>query len=338
MLLCLLLALLSASSAWAGDLLVDVIDVGQGDGILIRSPAGKAVLIDAGDSSDGVLRYLRAEGVEKLSLVAATHGHADHIGGMAAVLASLDIGLYLDNGVAHSTNTYNNVMRTVEAQGIPYKTAAAGMTFTMDDGVRIEVLHPPVQQLRGTRSDQNANSVVMRVTHGDDCLLFTGDAEADTERTLLANKIGHCDVLKVAHHGSGYATSASWLAAVKPSIALISVGKDNSYGHPHPDTMARLQAAGVEVHRTDLEGTLRVVSTGHGVTVGTAPTQRAVVEVVAPTSLDADCPYAGSASSEVFHESTCGHVGRVAPANRVCYASREAALAAAKRPGGCCHP
>jgi competence protein ComEC len=170
----------------------------------------------------------------------------------------------------HNTLTYARTMSAVEESGAAYRTAIQGRVFQVEDDLRLTMLHPRSRRLRGTRSDLNSNSVVVRIDHGEDCILLTGDSEDPTERSILQNGLDPCEVLKVAHHGSGHSTSAGWLRVLQPKIALISVGKDNRYGHPDPDTLARLKAADVDVHRTDLEGTLTLVSTGKGVRMETA--------------------------------------------------------------------
>lgn len=248
---------------------VDVLDVGQGDAILLRSPAGKAVLIDAGTGQQGeaALPLLEALGVTRLELVVATHGHADHIGGLDEIVNRLQVRLFTDNGLPHTTDAYDRLMKAVEAKGIAYKTAAVGQTYKLDGGVKLEILNPDGEPITGTRSDLNANSVVVRATHGANCFLFVGDAEAETEERMLERGVAPCDVLKAAHHGSGYASGAAFLEAVRPQAVLISVGAGNEYGHPDPEAMSRYAAASAQVLRTDLGGTLRAESDGRSVRI-----------------------------------------------------------------------
>ena len=395
-----LLLLWAVAAAWAGEVRVDVIDVGQGDAILIRTPAKKAILIDAGDHGANIVAKLEALGVDHLDLVVATHPHADHIGDMADVVNHFPVKLYTDNGLTHTTQTYLLLMQAIEAREIPYRVAEVGQTYTLDDGAKFEVLFPNGTPITGTRSDLNTNSVVTRLTHGKDCFLFMGDAEEPTERALLNQGIGACEVLKVAHHGSNHSTKSAFLNAVAPRIGLISVGAGNRYDHPGDETLPRLLSAEIEVHRTDLEGTITLLSSGKGVTVSssrlevadadttgrpqlpTTPMERAMAARAAaraagtalpteppdagtpapllatadegptaapesatpapprvePPPPSAVCPYYASASSEVFHEADCGNVARIKPENLTCYPSREAAVAAGKRPAGCCHP
>lgn len=359
-------------SVLAGDLRVDMLDVGQGDSILIRTPANKVILIDAAESKGRVTEQLLREGVDHIDLVIATHPHADHIGGMQKVLEALPVKLYIDSGIPHTTQTYAGVMSAVETKGIAYKTGVDGMVFNLDDGAKLELLFPTGTALTGTRSDLNANSVVTRLTHGSDCFLFVGDSEAPTEKALLNAGLTQCDVLKVAHHGSQYSSTPAFLNAVQPKIALISVGAGNSYHHPGPDTVERIRSMGTAIYRTDESGQITITSTGHGVRVntthapiavpgtpapwypsGTAPPATAVAPTqdTTPTSVpvpvtastptttpDPACAYLASKNSEVFHENACGNGGKISTDNKICYPTREAAIASGRRPAGCCKP
>jgi competence protein ComEC len=263
-----LLGLLAFSApALAGTLRVDVLDIGQGDSILIRSPGGKTILIDAGDGKVDVPPILAREGVTSLDLVIGTHPHADHIGGMDDVVAGFPIKVYTDNGLPHTTATYSRLMSAIEAKGIAYRAAVAGQTYNLDDGAKLEVLFPNGTKLTNTRSDLNSNSVVTRLTHQGHCMLFVGDAEEPTEDALVAAGLGPCDVLKVAHHGSRHSSSQRFLDALRPKHAVISVGVGNRYHHPGRETIQKLVAMKVDVHRTDLEGQLTILSSEKGLTV-----------------------------------------------------------------------
>lgn len=262
-----LLAVLAAAPAAAGQVTVDMLDVGQGDAILIRG-GGKTVLIDSGDRSANTPDQLRALQVERLDLVVGTHPHADHIGRMPAVLRDFDVGLYMDSGLTHTTRVYNETMVAVEDNEVPYKTAVTGMQLRLGDEAELAVLWPGARPVTGTRSDLNSNSVVLRLDHGENSFLFTGDAEEPTERGLLRGAASiDVDVLKVAHHGSAHSSESVFLNAVKPQYALVSVGHDNRYGHPDPEALDRLRAVGAMVYRTDQSGGVRVVSDGHGLEV-----------------------------------------------------------------------
>ena len=263
-----LFCLLLCHTAWAGDLTLDVLNIGQGDALLLRHE-GKTVLVDAGVRKREVAELLKKYNVTTLNLVVATHPHADHIGGMELVLEQHEVKLYIDNGLPHTTRNYERVMTAVESRGITYRGAKKGQKYRFGEDATFEVLSPSEVPLQGTRSDLNSNSVVLRLTHGDDCFLLTGDAEEPTEHTLTADGLAECEVLKVAHHGGNHSSTSSFLDAVKPSIALISAGQNNRYGHPGEETMERLGQRGIKVYRTDTMGELRVLSTGHGVKVST---------------------------------------------------------------------
>jgi competence protein ComEC len=256
--------------AFAGTLRVDILDIGQGDSVLVRTPGGKTILIDAGDGGVDVPPILAREGVTALDLVVATHPHADHIGGMADVLKVLPVKVYTDNGLPHTTATYQKVMSEVETRKIAYRAAVRDQVYNLDDGAKLEVLFPNGVKLSNTRSDLNSNSVVTRLTHQGHCMLFTGDSEEPTEQALLSAGLEKCDVLKVAHHGSRHSSTTAFLEAVKPRFAVVSLGVGNRYHHPGMETLQRLQAVGAEIHRTDLEGQLTILSSEKGLTVKVA--------------------------------------------------------------------
>ena len=256
-------------SAMAGVATVDILDIGQGDAILIRSPEGKSVLIDGGTGKVDVVPMLRERGISELSMIVGTHAHADHIGGIDEVLEAIPVKVYLDNGMPHTTKTYEKVMALIEQKEIRYIEGKRDQEFNLGSEVKLHIVHPQDVLLRNTRSDLNSNSVVIKMTHGDNCFLFTGDAEEPTEQSLIRQKIGQCDVLKVPHHGSNHSSSTPFLNEVKPKLALISLGEDNRYGHPGEETMARLERTGAEIYRTDTMGTITVTSDGKTISVQT---------------------------------------------------------------------
>lgn len=346
--------LAGAGTVRAETLRVEVLDVGQGDAILVRTPAMKTILIDAGEEPARIASLLSARDVVALDLVIATHPHADHIGGMEQVVSSRTVKLYTDSGLVHSTATYLSLMKAIELRKVPYRTAVVGTTYRLDDGAVLEILFPDGIALKGTRSDLNSNSVVVRLRHQGNCMLFLGDAEEPTERALLARELGPCDVLKVAHHGSEHSSSEAFLQAVRPKVALISVGERNGYSHPGTRTLGRLAAAGARVYRTDLLGTLTVLSSERGIEVLTereaapAPTPAPVPtslpslpqETAAPArSLEgAQCAFVASAASKVFHAPGCRNAGKIAAKNFKCYREKTEAVADHKHPAGCCRP
>ena len=226
------------------------LDVGQGDAALIVTPEGKRVLVDAGPAAFPVVPYLRSHHYDTLDLVVASHNHTDHIGGMTAVIASTTVRAYLDNGIPHTTATYESTVRAVAASGAQYLQATA-RTITVGSA-RLRVLPPPARQ-----GDQNNGSVGILLEYGAFRALLTGDSEQDElDYWLKHDSVPRVTVVKVAHHGSPNGTTAAWVQATGPQIAVISVGAGNSYGHPAPQIIERWQNAGARVYRTDRDGTV----------------------------------------------------------------------------------
>lgn len=257
---------------------VHMIDVGQGDSLLIITPEHKTVLIDAGLARAGanVVEALARNKVDHLDLAVATHPHADHIGGMPKVLDAVPVKMFLDSGQDHPTATYERLLTSVKEKVGKLTIARAGQEFSLDSGIKIKVLGPQTPLLeKVSGSVENANSVILYLTYGNFHMLFTGDSEDETEIRLLDAKATlSAQVLKVAHHGSQYASTPEFLDKVHPEVAIISCGADNDYGHPAPKTLNSLQQRNVLVHRTDLEGEIVVTSDGanYQVTTEHAPT------------------------------------------------------------------
>jgi competence protein ComEC len=254
-----------------GRLQIYALDVGQGDSALIITPEGKSVLIDAGppQAADEVVAALRKRDVRSLDLAVATHPHADHIGGMRQVIENFGVKNFLDSDQDYPSKEYQRMLLALDEKGIKLIPAKKGMKFDLDSGVALEVLNPPgkpqwITEVRRGGSVENANSVVLRLSYGNFSMLFTGDAETETEDLMMKSGVPlRAQVLKVGHHGSRYATSARFLDAVAPEAAVISCGADNRYGHPARQTLDRLQKAGVKVYRTDLNGDIAIVSDGN---------------------------------------------------------------------------
>ncbi len=257
-----------------GRLTVYFLDVGQGDASLIVSPTGRTVLVDGGPPEAARSLVQRLSGILEgpIDLVILTHPHLDHLGGLADVLGRFGARRYMDPGFDHPTTAYRKLLEAVAAREVQYVEPLQGedgapVTIGLGDGAAITVLWPrrPGQGfLTGTRSDANANSIVFRLSYGKATFLFTGDAEADTESRLLrSGQDLRAKVLKVAHHGSRHSSKAPFVSRVSPETAVISCARGNEYRHPHGKALARLQAVGARVHRTDLDGTLVVVSDGN---------------------------------------------------------------------------
>lgn len=238
------------------------IDVGQGDAILIRDGKGFDVLIDGGKASAGgnVLAYLRRIGVDDLEAILATHADSDHIGGLISVLKAEDIPVEsaFYNGYPGDTQTWTEFSAAVSAEGLVLIPAQYPQTYAWG-GFSAAVINPPAGLVD---PEQNAASVVIRLRAGDLDALLTADIDSQVEEDLLQLGVPlEAEILKVAHHGSRYASSAAFLAAVQPHEAIISVG-ENPYGHPTEEAMARLRAAGARLWRTDMAGTISVTFAG----------------------------------------------------------------------------
>ncbi|MCJ7630135.1 MAG: DNA internalization-related competence protein ComEC/Rec2 [Longimicrobiales bacterium] len=241
-----------------------VLDVGQGDAALLRSPGGRWVLVDAGPKTRTfdagartVLPYLRRRGVEALDLMILTHPDMDHVGGAASILEEFPVRAVLDPGVATGTEVFLDALEAAGERGIPWHVMAAGDSLNLD-GMAVRVLAPKRED-SGPTDDRNDASLVLEIRFGAFAALLTGDAPAASEERFLPRILSpRIQVLKVGHHGSSTSTTSELLERVDPGTALISVGKRNGFGHPHPATLARLRQAGARLFRTD-EGGVVVV-------------------------------------------------------------------------------
>ncbi len=265
-----------------GKLTIVVLDVGQGDGIVVRTPRGHTILIDSGGRLERgpdvggrspaeavgervVLGYLRREGVREVSLLVNTHPHGDHVGGCRPIVQALRVDAIGDSGQRYGGRAFQDCLAAARRAHVPVVLARAGMRYATDDGVALEVLAPAEPLLAEGRDDVNENSVVLRLSYRcPGCarpfrVLFTGDAGDGSEARMLASGADlSADVLKVGHHGSAYSSSPAFVAAVRPRYALISVGRHNTFGHPAPSTLQTLAAAGARVYRTDRCGAITV--------------------------------------------------------------------------------
>jgi competence protein ComEC len=243
---------------------VAVCSVGQGDTIVVPVGPGQAVVIDAGPEPAAADRCLRRHGVRAVPLLAVTHFHADHVGGLDGVLRGRSVGAVVTTAWPEPAYGRDLVARAAADRRVPVDAVTVGWSRVVGQ-VRVEVVGPP-HEMRGTRSDPNNNSLVVRVSVGGLSVLLAGDAESEEQRALL-DQVGapgvRADVLKIAHHGSSY-QDPEFLDAVDPALALVSVGVDNGYGHPSAAVLSRLARGGARVLRTDVDGDLAAVRTATG--------------------------------------------------------------------------
>lgn len=248
---------------------VHVIDVGQADAILVKTPDAGNLLIDGGTGAteEELVRYLQRQGVSRLDYVIATHPHEDHIGGLDAVIKQFDVGTVYMPKVSHTTKAFENMLLAIKDKNIAVVEAYADVTLPLDSGTQAIFLAP----CGSGYESLNDYSAVLKLVYGETSFLFTGDAEKTSEEEMLAHysvKTLASTVLKIGHHGSKTSTSAAFLQAVDPQWAAISVGRNNDYGLPSDKTLELLKQQGVTYWRTDEVGSIVFYSDGHTVTRG----------------------------------------------------------------------
>ena len=244
---------------------VHFIDVGQGDSILIKS-GELTMLIDAGEIKSGetVTNYLKNIGVSKLEYLIGTHPHTDHIGGLSSIIQAFDVKTIIMPKVENTTKTFDELLDLIKEKGLKITSPVVGQEYALDKAT-FKILAPAKKY-----KDINDNSVVIRLSHGENDFLFTGDIENKAEKDILDNtKNLDAEVLKAAHHGSNSSSTSKFLKTVKPKYAVICVGEDNQYKHPHPKTIKRIESVGALIYRTDLNGSIVFKSDGSNITITT---------------------------------------------------------------------
>jgi competence protein ComEC len=270
---CAALAWLAFSTLPDTRLEISFLDVGQGDAILIRTPAGQQILIDGGPNPDTVCQQLGKKMPfwdKSLDMVVLTHSDDDHLVGLMGVLEHYKVSHVVESGFGEGP-IYRVWLTEMEERRIDWTMVRAGQEIDLGEGICLEVIYPREDLLSGTESEANSNSVVLRLVWKKVSFLFTGDVDDDAERNILYGGVLcplRCTVLKVAHHGSGGSTCAEFVAAVNPQVAVISVGEGNTFGHPSDETLSRLD--GVDVYRTDECGTVTFTTDGERLWVKTA--------------------------------------------------------------------
>lgn len=253
-------------------LTIDVFDIGQGDAIFITTPSRERILVDGGPDATIVAKLFRRLGFfnRTIDLIIPTHPQADHITGLIPVLKKLRVARVMLSQIRNETPEYKILREKIAEYTIPTLDAGEISTIMIGEGdpVTLDVLWP--RRSYGDRlvDDPNTVSTVFRLTYHNTRFLFTGDADAAIEQALLEDGVDlRADVLKVGHHGSDTSTTEAFLDAVDPSVAVISVGKKNHFGHPSRRVLRRLEQKGVRVYRTDLNGDVRITSDGRTITV-----------------------------------------------------------------------
>ena len=309
---------------------VHYLDVGQADCALVLCD-GHAMLIDGGNAEDSnlVYSYLERQGIEHLDYMVASHAHEDHIGGLSGALNYATVDTAFSPVTEGDTKVFQNMVDYLAKQGKTLTVPEVGQTFSLGSA-QVTILGPVKEY-----SDTNDTSIVLSVDYGKTSFLFTGDMEASAEADLLDSGADvTATVLKAGHHGSDTSSSYRFLREVMPAYTVISVGEDNSYGHPNEEILSRLRDVGTEVYRTDLQGTIIAESDGTNVTfrterisdVPTNPTQSVRLEYIVNTN------------SKKFHLPTCPSAEDIDAENKLVFPFRELAVLAGYEACGRCKP
>lgn len=309
---------------------VHFIDVGQADAALVICD-GKSMLIDGGNAEDSstIATYLKKQSIEHLDYVVSTHGHEDHVGGLSGALNVCTAGKVFASCLTYDSKAYEDFLKYVKLKSnSPITVPSAGDEFYLADA-RVTVLGP-----RREYDEENDNSLILRISYGKTSFLFTGDMEETAEKDLISSRTNlSADVLKVGHHGSSSSSTYAFLREVMPKYAVISVGKGNSYGHPHEEVLSRLRDSGAKLYRTDLQGDIIAHSDGENITFKTSKNSEREVNT---TINDEDGRYIGNKKSRKFHRTTCASLPN--EKNAVEFSSRTKAEAAGYSPCGNCKP
>lgn len=330
----------TAGVSESGSFTIHFIDVGQADSALVTCD-GHSMLIDGGNADDSNLVYsvLQRETDGHLDYVVGTHAHEDHIGGLSGAFEADTADVTFCPVTEYDSKAFRNFKTRADERGGGITIPAVGDTFTLGEA------SVTVVAVNSVPEDTNNTSIVIRIVYGDTSFLFTGDAEQETEEKILeSGQDIESTVLKVGHHGSSTSTSQAFLDAVSPTYAVISCGKDNSYGHPHSETLAKLASAGVEVLRTDELGDIYCTSDGSEVTFSYGEYHKdadtSAAEIEEPQQPDTISEtYILNTNSRKFHRPDCSSASQISDANREEYTgTREELIEQGYTPCGYCKP
>src|SRR5699024_3476135 len=241
---------------------IHYIDVGQGDSVLIETPKGKRILMDAGRPKQGkhVLTYLKKRNIDSLDLVIATHPDIDHIGGLITVLNNIKVHKIIDSGKTYETDTYKKYLNMIKKKNINYNKVEREAEINIDSLLQIDVLNATKQKA----VENNEASIAIKLQYNDFVLLFMGDVGIEQEKQMMKQYDIEADILKVGHHGSKTSTSESFIEAVQPQVAVLTYGKENSYGHPVRSVLHHLWRMDVNIFSTAVYGDITIRTDGSG--------------------------------------------------------------------------
>lgn len=330
----LLLALVSAAGA-ESSLQIHFIDVGQGDAALLICD-GESLMIDGGSAGDSSLIYsylVNTMQLGHIDYMIATHAHDDHVGGLAAALNACSVGTVYSPVTDDVSEAFQNFKKYAEANADSFVLPSVGDSFTVG-AASVQFLSPAYQY-----DEVNDTSLVVRIEYGSTSFLFMGDSEIPVEKDLLSSGYElSSTLLKVGHHGSNTSSSEAFIEAVRPEYSVISVGSDNAYGHPVEAVLARLQAVGSSIYRTDEQGTIICTSDGEHLSFACEKDKSSAEGMSLEETDISSAPYIGNSNSKKFHISNCSSVDDMKESNKVAFASRDEAIDQGYEPCKRCKP
>lgn len=311
-----------------GNFRIYVFDVGQGESILMEYN-DDCILIDAGSNSNEkrVVQYLNKLNINKINYAIATHPDADHIGGMESVIKNIHVDNFIMTEDEKDTDTYRDVLDVLESENINIIVPKENMNISLRD-IDIDVIIP-----NDKYDGYNNNSIVVKATYGEFKILFTGDMEKEEEEDLILQRIYlKSDILKVGHHGSKTSTSDEFLRIVDPDYAIISVGEDNKYGHPHKEVIKKLEDNNIEIYRTDKDGTIFIETDGSNINIFTDDKK----DKENYKEYNGENWFIGNKNSKIYHKPSCRSLPK--EENIVFLSSKSEAKSKRFKPCGTCKP